>query len=344
MRKLNRLIFKLSRFEYWPFSFLYIPAFLYYLLLVFRHRSFFFFTASNPTIDFGGMMGESKMGVYHLIPAGFIPKTFLFQIGTKPDEIISKIKTEGLEFPIILKPDVGERGWMVEKIKNIEDLTTYLINIKVPFLLQEWVEYPIELGIFYVRLPNELSGKVTSLTQKSFLSVTGDGKSTVKSLLESQKRAQLTFNFNAKYYQDLLYKIPKAEEKLIVESIGNHCRGTEFINLELEIDEPLRLSIDTIAKQIPEFYFGRFDLRCASLESLKKGEDFKIIELNGAGAEPGHIYGAGISVFKAWRSILFHLYLLSAVSLQNQKKGIKFMVFRDGWKKINEIRNYNKRK
>lgn len=344
MEKLKRLIFKLPRFEYWPFTILYIPAFFYYLLQVIYHRSFFFFSASNPSIDFGGMMGESKMNIYQMIPAAIIPKTFRYDPGTKAEEIITKMKSETLKFPVILKPDVGERGWMVEKIKNIQDLDIYLQKIKVPFLLQEWIDYPVELGVFYVRLPDEINGEVTSLTQKSFLTVTGNGKSTVKALLKTQQRAQLTFNFNAELYQNILSEVPGNGEKIMVESIGNHCRGTEFVNLNATISEQLNKTIDAIAKQIPNFYFGRFDLRCASLESLTNGKDFKIIELNGAGAEPGHIYGSGVTVFQAWRDILFHQYLLSKVSAQNQKNGIKFMGFRNGWKKINEIRQYNKRK
>lgn len=41
---------RLTHWEYWPFSVVYAPLYPYWLLLVLRSRSFFFFNTSNPGI------------------------------------------------------------------------------------------------------------------------------------------------------------------------------------------------------------------------------------------------------------------------------------------------------
>jgi len=335
---------RVSRFEYWPFNVLYFPVFFVFLWQMVRSRAVFFFTSANPSLDFGGMLGESKSDIYDLIPPHYLPVTQRFPSGTTADEIAGFVRAKGLRYPFILKPNIGERGWMVERINDERQLEDYLQKIRVPFLLQEFVDYPIELGVFYVRRPHEPNGRVTSIVQKGFLSVVGDGTSTVKMLLEKNSRALLTFDFDSAFYRDLLRTIPQKGEKRIIEGIGNHCRGTTFLNAAREIDEKINRVFDALSKQIPEFYFGRYDLRCASFEDLRKGENFKIVELNGAGAEPGHIYQPGYPLWKAYRDIIWHLQKLGQISRENQLRGHTSWSFRKGLQKIREIRHYNQMK
>ena len=107
--------------------------------------------------------------------------------------------------------------------------------------------------------------------------------------------------------------LPNGEEKEL-ESIGNHCRGTAFLNGNDLINDQLHEVFDQICKNIPGFYFGRFDLRCSSLDDLYWGQGIKIMELNGAGSEPGHIYQPGTSIFTAYKDIFHHLNILLKIS------------------------------
>jgi hypothetical protein len=68
--------------------------------------------------------------------------------------------------------------------------------------------------------------------------------------------------------------------------------------------EALTTKIDQIAKQIPNFYFGRFDVRYDNPESLKKGDGFEIVEVNGAGSEATHIWDPSTKLLEAYR-VLF---------------------------------------
>ena len=328
-----------SNWEFWPFSFLYFPVGFYYTWLSLKRGSFFFFTAANPSIEFGGMMGEKKSDIYKLIPKKYLPVTKLFHKNESREAIEF---ANHLGYPVIAKPDIGERGTWVEKIKDQISLEKYIQDCPVPFLIQELVTYPVELGVFYVRFPGEKKGKISSIVEKAFLSVTGDGKSTIKTLLESNPRASLQVDMQHERITPLLDTIPPKGESVEIESIGNHCRGTRFLNSNARISKKLEEAFDQLVDQIPDFHFGRFDLRCQSIDDLEKLENFKILELNGAGAEPGHIYQPGYSLLKAYQDINWHLATLAAISYQNKRRGHHYWSLKHGMKKLSEVRQYNK--
>jgi hypothetical protein len=331
---------RVFQWEFWPFYVFYLPVMVYYLFLSVRHRSFFYFTATNPTIDFGGMTGERKSHIYELMPDGSYPKTYLIE---ELDRSSIEQKANEIGLPLIAKPDIGERGRGVEVIRNMADLKEYMEKMSVPFLLQELVHFPVELGVFYIRMPNESNGRITSIVKKQFLSVTGDGRSTVAELLKNELRAHLQLDYNQTSIKELLDLVPKIGDVVTVQPIGNHCRGTMFLDATHEADERLNAAIDRLAKQIDGFYYGRFDLRCASIDDLRKLENFKVVELNGVGAEPAHIYHPGFSLLKAYRIVFWHFAQMAKISRQNKIQGIPYWPLRRGIKKMLDIRSYNRR-
>jgi len=276
------------------------------------------------------MSGESKGKILDLIPEEYKARTILVLSGSGFDTILNLIEINKLTFPIIAKPDVGERGKGVQKIDSIGQLRSYIQNHDADFLIQEYIDYPIELGIFYHRIPGAEKGNVTSVTQKKFLEVTGDGKSTVLKLMEELPRARLQIERLTPMLEDKKNYIPKIEETVLLELIGNHCRGTTFLNANDIIDEELQKTIDQISKKIPGFYFGRYDLRCRSIEELKKGNYIKIMELNGAGAEASHIYQPGFSILEGYKVLFKHWKIMYTISTINHKNGIPYLSFQEG--------------
>lgn len=335
---MKKFLIRLKNWEYWPFSVLYFPVFFYYGWLALKHRSFFFFTASNPSIEFGGMFGERKSDIFKLIPDAYLPKTFLIKKG---DQERAAYTAEQLGFPVIAKPDIGERGNWVEKINDQTSLKKYVNNCPVDFLLQELIDLPIELGVFFVKYPDQ-RGKVTSIVRKDFLKVEGDGESTIRELLKQSTRAKMTANLDSDYLKKAGGNIPSKGVEVLIEPIGNHCRGTMFLNDVQEIDESLNEAFNTLADQIQDFYFGRFDLKCKSYEDLKQLKNFKILELNGAGAESGHIYQPGYSLWQAYRDIFWHLRVLSDICRLNRKRGHSYWSFKRGFKKWKSHQRYNR--
>lgn len=296
-----------------------------------RERSLFYFSASNPSILTGGMMGESKAAVLQLVPDNVKPKTILVALPATTDEVLQQIQKNNLNFPVIFKPDQGERGWMVRRIKSTQEVDQYLKEIKIDFIIQELVDLPLEFGVFYVRFPSEENGFVNSITMKEFLSVTGDGKKTLEQLILDNDRAIIQWPTLQVAYRDKLQHILAAGEKMELVSIGNHCLGTKFINGNHLITPRLSASFDAISKQINGFYFGRFDLRAASLQDLENGI-VKIVELNGCGAEPAHIYHPGFSIWTAIGTLITHWNNLYRISRENHLRGTPYLTFKEGKK------------
>ena len=332
-KRIRIFLIKLSSWEYWPIWATYLPASLYFSYLSLRAGSPFFFSTANPSIENGGMFFESKKNVYAQIPEELYPPTIHLEADTESEEIFRKIREKGMAFPLVAKPDRGERGWLVKIIYHEAELIQYVNVVNRPILLQTYVNFPMELSIFYVRHPSWEKGKITSITGKKFLSVTGDGKSTLKKLIRQNPRTFLqeqTLHKIQGFYGDEI--LPAGEEKILVR-IGNHARGTTFLNCNNLIDENLEAAIDRISKRIPNFHFGRLDMVCKSVEALKQQKDFYILELNGAGAEPAHIYHPGYSYFKAQMDIMKHFSIMFDIARYFNKQGYPYMTLSDYRKK-----------
>ena len=310
---------KLFHWEYWPFHIVYTPIYFYWLWLGIRARSFFFFSTSNPTIRNGGFLLESKKEIYDLMPAEYYPATLFFKANTLFKDLLQEIKKHNLQYPLIGKPDIGMQGKAVKKIENDEELIAYLAASKVDFLIQEFIAYEHEVGIFYYRYPNQVNGTISGIVQKEFLSVTGDGVSTIEELLHKDKRFILQLETLRRSDGDHFNTVLEAGKNHILVPYGNHVRGAKFLDASHMIDETLSRSIDEACKKIEGFYFGRLDIRYNSWEELREGKKFSIIELNGAGSEPTHMYDPKHSIFFAWKEIIRHLNILSKISRMNQK-------------------------
>lgn len=336
---LRRFKIRLTNWEYWPQWLVYLPLSVYYIYLSARARSFFFFSAANPGIETGGMFFESKWDVFQLLPRHLYPATVLVKGLDSPDEALQKLHTAQMTFPLIAKPDRGERGWNVSKVNNEDELKEYMGRVKVDFLIQAFVDYPIELSIFYVRHPESEQGHITSVTYKQLLTVTGDGRSMLRDLILNKDRAYLQKDILFRERHGELARIPEKGEEILLVPYGNHVRGAEFRDYGAIIDAELAATFDTICKQVPGFYYGRFDLRAKSIDALKQGKDFAILELNGSGAEPAHIYDPKYRLFQAHKDLFWHYRKMYEIAAHNKKNGNEFMTYA----KYREMKKQEKR-
>lgn len=317
---------KLMHWEYWPSFVVYAPAAFFYLYFALRSRRLFYFTPVNPVIETGGVFGESKINILNRIPSAVLPKTiFIAKENQTIDYIITTGKKTGITFPFIAKPDVGERGFLVEIIKNEIALSEYLKNINAPFIIQELITSPIELSVLHYRMPDAAKGKITSICIKKTLSVVGDGSATVSELMQRKPRARLQLARFQENYPTILAQIPAKGKEIELEPIGNHSRGTTFLNGNHLYSEKLAQVFDKIAFQMDGIYYGRFDLKCESIKLLEKGKGMSILEFNGVAGEPAHIYDPKYPVWKAYRDIYRHFKIIYQIGRVQQKKGIEAM-------------------
>lgn len=334
---------KLTQWEYWPSMAFYWPMLFYGPYLAIRPKHICFFTPANPGLEGGGMCMESKYHTLEMFPEHLRPESVFVPDGMPETEIRAALEKTTLSFPLIVKPNVGFRGLLVKKVDDFEQLSTYIQQYPIDFLIQEFLQYPEEVGVFYSRLPDEEKGEIISLTLKEFLHVVGDGTSTVMDLVEANPRALLQMERLREMYADLLDSVPPAGKKVNLGVVGNHSKGTLFINGNDQIDAALTEEFDRLARHIDGFYYGRFDIKCQSLDDLRQGKNFKIIELNGVFAEPTHIYDSTrMSYFEALRTITRHWKLVQEISFRNAQKGVAPMPVTEMLKVVKSIRDYGK--
>lgn len=282
-------------------------------------------------------MGASKDSILKLIPAQYLPTSALLDSNNDFNKIKTKIEERKLEFPLILKPDIGERGNGVELIRDDDELKIYLDKSSTKVIIQEYLDMPLELGVFYYRFPNSEKGTVSSVVIKEFLSVSGDGEKSLRTLIKEKPRAKLQLRRLEQLMDNRLATIPKLNQQVLLEPIGNHNRGTAFLDGNNLINEHLIDIFDHLSKQIDGFFYGRFDIRCKDVNDLYKGE-FKIMELNGAASEPAHIYAPKYSIIKGYKSLFHHWKTLYRISIMNHKRGIPYMNWNDGLQAIKKSR------
>jgi len=123
--------------------------------------------------------------------------------------------------------------------------------------------------------------------------------------------------------------VPAEGETLLLEPIGNHARGTKFINGNHLIDQTLRDVFQPVWENMEGVYFGRFDLKCASLDALWRGE-FTVMEMNGVFSEPAHVYDPANSIGGIYRDYYHHWKSMYHISRAQSKRGVKPTGIREG--------------
>ncbi len=321
---------KLFHWEYWPFLIVYIPIYFLWGFYALKSRTLFFFNAANPSMSNGGFVMDSKIEIYDLIPQKYYPITQFIREKIPFEEVLKKLESSKIKFPFIVKPDIGLRGSAVKKVHTLIQLESYHNKANFDYLLQDLIPFENEVGIFYVRFPNEKQGRITGIVAKEFLIVVGDGISTIETLIKMNPRYELQLKTLQKEYgNQLLDVLPKGEKRNLV-PYGNHARGAKFLDYSHLISPELTKVIDEVCLQIPEFYFGRMDLMFQSWSALEQGENFSIVELNGAASEPTHIYDPKHSIIFAWKELARHITYMYKISVENHKRGFPYLSHKVG--------------
>ena len=282
---------------------------------------------------------ESKKEIYDLIPSEYYPKTLLIEPTETLEAIQEKIKEAAIEFPLIAKPDIGLRGTAVKKIHNKQELAAYFSKANFNVLIQSLIPYENEIGLFYVKLPNQ-PGKITGIVAKEFMILTGNGKNTIRELLHEDKRYLLQLEVLEEEYKDKLNTILSEGETINLVPYGNHCRGTKFVDASHEITPEMIESFNIICSQINGFHFGRMDIMYHSYEDLAQGKNFQIVEINGAISEPTHMYDPKHSLWFGWKELTRHFHYMYVISKHNRKKGANYLTFKEGVREFKKHQKY----
>lgn len=327
---LKNFFFKITHWETWHYMAKYIPIMPVWGWYCLRARSLWFFTPSNPTIAFGGFEGETKSEMYKQLPAHTFPNSIFISPSISFKELQQRVLENNFTYPFAVKPDAGMMGFMFRRINNAADLQAYHKKMPVNYIIQTFVNYPLEVSVFYYRYPNEQKGTITGFIKKEFLQVEGNGESTLKELINNYERVRFRLDEMLAKHADQLENILKKGEIYILSYALNLSRGGRLVSLAYEKDEKLLKVFDGISHYTKHFYYGRYDIKCASVQDLKEGKNFSILEYNGCGAEPHHAYGNGNTLFQAYAIFLHHWKVLYKIAIYNHAHGFKRWSFAKG--------------
>ena len=315
---------RLWRWEFWPAKLFYLPLVPYYLWLSVRYRGVTVWTAANPGIPAGGVVGESKAEILAALPEQYAVPSLLIRpgaIGGRIAALRDEVARRDWRFPLILKPDAGERGVGVKKVHDFVVAEKYLCGQPDAVLAQQYHPGPFEAGVFYYRLPGEARGRIFSITDKVFPKVLGDGRSTLAELIWAHPRYRMQADVFLERHAGRASEILAAGECLPLALAGNHCQGTMFRDGAHLITPELEAVIDAIAKRVPAFYVGRFDVRYADVAEFRAGRGLVIVELNGATAESTNIYDPSWPLWRAYRTLMRQWRLLFRIGAANCCRG-----------------------
>jgi hypothetical protein len=330
---------KLTNWELWPFNLIYAPLGPLWLWYAIKARAFWWFTPANPTLTFAGFEGEGKKEMYDQLPEGSYPKTIYLQPTMSFDEVKKLVAEKGFTYPICVKPQVGLKGLLFRKVDNEDKLEIYHQKVPVDYLIQEMVESPLEVSVFYYRYPDQQKGVISGFIQKEMMHLFGDGKHTLWELILQHPKAKYRLEEMRIKHEKMLAMIIPLGEKYILTHAANLNRGAQFTNLHELIDGKLLNLFEPLSQRC-SFYYGRYDLKCNSIEELKEGK-FIILEFNGAGAEPNHVYNAGFSWGKALGVFAHHWKVMYEIGKYNNKYyGVPYWGNRDGNRWLAQARKH----
>jgi hypothetical protein len=322
-----------SFYEFWPMSLFYGPVFVYALWLMARYRGVNLPTLANPSFPGGGFYGESKSAILDLamrsVPDWVAPFIAVDRparpadVSAETRAALGRLADAGLGLPVVAKPNLGCRGAGVRLVRTEAELAGYLraFPAGARLVLQRFADFEGEAGIFYVRKPGTARGRILSLTLKYFPRVTGDGRSTLRELILRDPRAGKVPHLYLPRHSARLDDVIRAGEAVRLSFSGSHSKGSIFRDGTHLVTEAMQARFDAIARAIPEFYFGRFDVRFPSFEALQRGAGFVILEINGAGAEMTHVWDRRTKLLAAWRDIMRQYRLLFEIGRLNRDRG-----------------------
>lgn len=335
----------LSFFEFWPMWAFYPPVVVYVAWLMLRYRGILLPTVANPSFPGGGFVGESKAEILQLAmrhtPEWVAPFITVDRPaatgGEAPDldaevaQALAAMRAGGLALPVVAKPDLGCRGAGVQLVRSVDKLRSYLAAFPrgARLLLQAYVPFEGEAGIFYCREPGQARGRIISVTLKYFPHVYGDGRRTLRELILDDPRAGRLPHLYLHRHADRLEEVPEPGQAVRLAFAGSHSRGAIFRNGNALVTPAMEAQFDAIAQRLPEFHFGRFDIRFADFAQVRQGQAFTIVEANGAGAESTHIWDRSTPLLQAWADLMRQYRLLFRIGRANRDRGFRPLSLRE---------------
>lgn len=336
-RQLLATLARWQRYEFWPAWVFYAPVVPYIAWLAIRHGGLRTVTAANPGMPHGGIIGESKFAILRAIRSRHVCPTELVSQCADPAEIFDRIvDRNNWSYPLIIKPDVGQRGAGVRIVHRRVDALAAIAALDRDAIIQPFHPGPFEAGIFYYRFPGQAAGRILSITDKVFPEIIGDGGSTLEQLIWRHRRFRMQARTFLARHAAQRDRVLGAGERFRLAVAGNHCQGTLFRDGSHLITPALEAKIDQIARSFEGFYVGRFDIRYGSAAGLASGDDLTIIELNGVTSESTNLYDPSWSILRAYRQLFRQWRIIFEIGARNRERGSSISDSASFWRMLSD--------
>ncbi len=328
-RRLHALLLRWRHWEFWPPWLFYAPVATYLAWLMVRFRSVSLPMLANPGITHGGVVGESKQSILQQlrdVAPEVTPPSTLLESGPSPRRLAALqdwMSRHHVSFPVVLKPDLGQRGLGVKIAHHSQDAARYLTQVSAEVVAQSYVPGPFEAGIFYVRYPHQTRGEILSITKKVFPHLTGDGRRSIEDLIWDDPRACCLADRYLARLGTRRSEVPPPGERIRLVEAGNHAQGCIFQDGADWHSPALEARLDEISRRILGFFVGRYDIRFSSPDDLRSGQGFQILELNGASAEITAIYDRRNSILSAYRTLFRQWRTVFEIGDLNRRNGCR---------------------
>jgi hypothetical protein len=307
-----------------------IPLAAQWLWLGLRYGGLTLPSAANPNITAGGLVGEGKIEYFEqmgpLGRAATAPYLGLRIVdGLSEAALASALAGAHIAFPVVAKPDLGLCGYGVRKLADMAALRNYVAGFPrgEVLVLQAYLPQEHEAGLFYARDPHSGAGRLIGLTLRHYPRVTGDGHATLGALIRQDRRALRMLRSQAHACPLDLDSIPAAGQVVRLATIGSTRIGGLYQDGAALITDALTAAIDRIAREMPDFHFGRFDVRFDDVAELQAGRGFSIMEVNGAGSEAIQAWDPGTGLAAGLDMIFSKQRLLFEIGAANRKRGAR---------------------
>lgn len=334
-----------SFFEFWPGWVMYFPVGLQWIILSIRYGSLTLPFLANPSLRLSGMVGVGKTELMsqatdkakEVILPYICHKVSDISAKEQAIDCIEKAKKIAIHLPFACKPNIGCRGVGVKLIETQDQLENVIKTYPkgADLLCQKLASFESEVGIFYVKNPETGTCNIPSMTQKILPRVIGDGTRTLGELISQDPRAgKLKFLYEKRHKKNWDY-IPEEGENIRLVFSASHSKGAIFIDARDHITPELTDAISEIMKGLPNFYYGRLDVKFKDLNTLKQGKNLEVVEINGASAESIHIWDKDAKFIDAINALLWQyrtLFKLGAYQRSQGKKPPKLSEFLNAWK------------
>jgi hypothetical protein len=313
-----------------------IPLAVQWFWLGLRHGGLTLPSAANPNITAGGLVGEGKIEYFEQMgPLGRAATAPYLGVRIADDlseaGLASALAAAHIAFPVVAKPDLGLCGYGVRKLPGMDALRSYIAAFPrgEVLVLQAYLPQEHEAGLFYARDPRSGAGRLIGLTLRHYPRVTGDGHSTLGDLIRRDQRLQRMLRSPAHSCPLDLDSIPQAGQTVRLATIGSTRIGGLYRDGAALITDALSAAIDRIAREMPDFHFGRFDVRFDDVAELQAGRGFSIMEVNGAGSEAIQAWDPGTGLIAGLRMIFAKQRLLFEIGAANRKRGARTIGLRE---------------